>query len=301
LPQAKRGCPDRGGASYIKFSRQKRLIEWRADGEETILNAGNIAPYRVRAFNTAAASENKIHDDTVARRFGFAGGLVPGVEVYAYMTHMALERWGRAWLDRGAVECRFLSPVYDGRIAEVTAAADGNTLAIRVESEGAICANGTASLNGLERQLHVQFPKPLPPTARPPADEHSLAEGTLLGIQPFPIFAAYAAEYLHDVGETNPLYADENLAHPGIVLRLCNQALVQNVVLGPWIHVGSTVRNFSAAKVGDTLSVLARVAGNYERKGHRFVDLDIGVYAEDGRPVANIRHVAIYRPRQVAS
>ena len=50
--------------------------------------------YRVRAFNTAAASENKIHDDTVARRFGFSGGLVPGVEVYAYMTHMAIERLG---------------------------------------------------------------------------------------------------------------------------------------------------------------------------------------------------------------
>jgi hypothetical protein len=36
--------------------------------------------HSVRAFNLAAASENKIHDDTVARRFGFRGALVPGVE-----------------------------------------------------------------------------------------------------------------------------------------------------------------------------------------------------------------------------
>ena len=42
--------------------------------------------YRVSAFNTAQESENKIHDDDVARRFGFTGGLVPGVDVYAYMT-----------------------------------------------------------------------------------------------------------------------------------------------------------------------------------------------------------------------
>ncbi len=98
--------------------------------------------------------------------------------------------------------------------------------------------------------------------------------------------------------ETSPLYASENLAHPGIVLRLCNQALVQNVVLGPWIHVGSTVRNFSAAKIGDELSVLARVGANYERKGHAFVDLDVRVQAED-RAIAHILHVAIYRPRQV--
>jgi hypothetical protein len=140
---------------------------------------------------------------------------------------------------------------------------------------------------------------PLPPEVRPPADERSLAEGTLLGIRPFPISAEYAAQYLADVRETNPLYADENLAHPGIVLRLCNQALVQNVVLGPWIHVGSAIRNFSAARVGDTLSVQAHVAGNYERKGHRFVALDVWVLAED-RPIAQIAHVAIYRPRQIA-
>jgi hypothetical protein len=83
------------------------------------------------------------------------------------------------------------------------------------------------------------------------------------------------------------------------VLRLCNQALVQNVVLGPWIHVGSTVRNHSAARVGDELSLLARVTKNYERKGHRFVELDVLVSAED-RPIARIQHVAIYRPRQLA-
>jgi hypothetical protein len=257
-------------------------------------------PYRVRAFNTAAASENKIHDDTIARRFGFAGGLVPGVEVYAYMTHMALERWGRTWLDRGEAECRFLSPVYDGKIVDVSAKTDGDALAIRVESEGAICANGTASLSTARSAPKFDRSRTLiSPATRPPADERSLATGTLLGIQPFRITPEYAANYLRDVRETNPLYADENLAHPGIVLRLCNQALVQNVVLGPWIHVGSTVRNFSAARVGDELSVQAHVVKNYARKGHRFVDLDVWVRAHD-RPIAHILHVAIYRPRQLA-
>src|ERR1700682_5801970 len=240
-------------------------------------------PYRVRAFNTAIASENKIHDDTIAHRFGFAGGLVPGVEVYAYMTHMAIERWGSTWLERGEAECRFLSPVYDGKIVEVSAKPEGDALAIRVKSEGAICANGTASLDGATRSA--------------PKFDRSLAEGALLGIQPFRISAEYAADYLRDVRETNPLYAQENLAHPGIALRLCNQALVQNVVLGPWIHVGSTVRNFSAAKVGDELSVLAHVAKNYERKGHRFVDLDVIVRAHD-RVIAKILHVAIYHHGQ---
>jgi hypothetical protein len=216
------------------------------------------------------------------------------------MMHMAVARWGRDWLERGSAECRFLSPVYDGKIVDVTAAADGDALAIQVESEGMICANGTASLS----KTVPSAPKfdraeaPLPPEVRPPADERSLAEGTLLGIRPFPIGAESAAQYLADVRETDPLYAREGLAHPGIVLRLCNQALVQNVVLGPWIHVGSTVRNFSAAQVGDTLSLCAHVAANYERKGHRFVDLEVLVSA-GARPIAEVTHVAIYRPRQI--
>ncbi|MEA2837076.1 MAG: hypothetical protein QOD89_1626 [Bradyrhizobium sp.] len=80
-----------------------------------------IEPYSVSAHNTAKQSENKMHDDTVARRFGFSGGLVPGVDVMAYMMHLPVPRWGRAFLDRGLIEVRFIKPVYDGETAEVTA------------------------------------------------------------------------------------------------------------------------------------------------------------------------------------
>lgn len=44
-----------------------------------------MSTYRLVAFNTATDNDNKIHDDATARRFGFSGGLVPGVEVFAYM------------------------------------------------------------------------------------------------------------------------------------------------------------------------------------------------------------------------
>ena len=91
---------------------------------EAAHRTGSSAAYRVQAVNLSLASENKIHDDDVARRFGFAGGLVPGVEVYAYMTHLPVARWGVAWLERGTAECRFLKPVYDGKLAIVTAAVE---------------------------------------------------------------------------------------------------------------------------------------------------------------------------------
>ena len=105
-----------------------------------------LAPYRVKAFNTAHDSENKIHDDATAKRFGFGGGLVPGVDVYGYMSHMPVMRWGRAWLERGSAECRFLKPVYDGDEATVTATETADALEIAVESRGELSATGTASL-----------------------------------------------------------------------------------------------------------------------------------------------------------
>src|SRR4029079_4590397 len=102
--------------------------------------------YRVSAYNTSKHSENKIHDDTVARKYGFAGGLVPGVDVMAYMLHMPVAKWGRDFLERGLIEARFIKPVYDGEIAEVSAVEEAGGLTIEVQSKGDLCATGSASL-----------------------------------------------------------------------------------------------------------------------------------------------------------
>src|SRR5450631_2280728 len=107
---------------------------------------GRIEPYRVSAYNTSKQSENKIHDDQVARRFGFSGGLVPGVDVMAYMMHLPVKKWGRAFLERGLIEARFVKPVYDGEIADVRAEESDGVLTLEVESGGQLCATGTASL-----------------------------------------------------------------------------------------------------------------------------------------------------------
>jgi acyl dehydratase len=253
--------------------------------------------YEVQAQNLSRESENKIHDDDVARRFGFSGGLVPGVEVYAYACHVPFDLWGREWLERGTIECRFAKPVYDGRMARVSADSDGDSLIIRVESDGVLCANATARLDqGSTRTVEPHAVAPLP-EQRPPADEVSLAPGTLLGTPTRQMSEEDAEWYLSGVREAEPLYRRERIVHPGRILRLCNNALMDNVVLGPWIHVGSKVRNLSLAHVGESLSVRARVAANYEKKGHRFVDLDALVIANDGRPVAHVLHTAIYRLR----
>jgi hypothetical protein len=263
-----------------------------------------LGPYRVKAFNTAKESENKIHDDAVARRFGFTGGLVPGVDVYAYMTHLPVRRWGRAWLERGTAECRLKKPVYDGDTATVTATESPAGLEIRIDSHGELCVTGQAALPAgpiAPPDAFTTAPTPpIPPTERPAADETTLEVGTRFGINPLRVTDEYAAQYLRDVRETEPLYPSENLVHPGTILHIGNWALRHNVVLGPWMHVGSTVQHFAAARIGDELSANAVVTANYEHRGHRFVELDVLVFANDETPIARIGHIAIYRPRQVA-
>jgi len=259
-----------------------------------------LAPYHVEAYNTAHASENKIHDDAVAKKFGFGGGLVPGVDVYAYMTHQPVARWGRAWLEHGTAECRFSKPVYDGDRTTVSAAEDAAGMTIEVSARGVTCATGRADLPGPKAIPSLaDFPKVAERSSRPPASPESLPVGHWLGIEPVLCTPELAADYLRDVRETAAIYAAEGLVHPVVVLRMCNFALNRNVTLGPWMHVGSKVQNFAPAKIGDALGVRAKVTANYEHKGHLFVDVDVLVTANDERPVARVDHISIYRPRQV--
>jgi acyl dehydratase len=265
-------------------------------------DASALDPYRVVAFNTAHDSENKIHDDETARRFGFGGGLVPGVDVYGYMTHLPVMRWGRAWLERGSAECRFFKPVYDGNAATVTATEAAGALEIAVESRGVICASGRAALPDAAPAVDIDEFRRVPQRSeRPPADEASLPADGWLGLDPYPITPAMASQYLADSRESATIYAERGLVHPRDILRSCNFVISRNVLLGPWIHTGSRVKHLRAVPVGNALSVRARITGNYEHKGHRFVEIDALVLIEERIPIAHIAHTAIYRPRQVAA
>jgi acyl dehydratase len=261
-----------------------------------------LETYHVQAYNTAKQSENKMHDDTVAKRFGFSGGLVPGVDVMAYMMHLPVAKWGRAFLERGLIEARFVKPVYDGEIADVSGEESDDVLSIEVESRGQLCATGSASLPAIAPSFSISdFSETAAVTERRPVNAASYELGKWLGTAPR-AWAGEAAEgYLADVRESDPIYARECLGHPGLLQRVMNRVLVDNAILGPWIHVGSRMQLLTAAKAGDEITARAKVTGNYEKKGHRFVELDALVVANRRTPLAHCRHIAIYQPREQAA
>ncbi|HJQ26338.1 MAG TPA: hypothetical protein VKA60_20660 [Blastocatellia bacterium] len=241
--------------------------------------------YRVRACNTATASENRIHDDATATRYGFRGGLVPGVTVYGYMTVPVVEHFGRAWLAGGAMQVRFFQPVYDGDEVIVKAAADASAaLSLTVERDDrAVCARGTATINAPDAKPRLDDypPAPLPADeARPVAARDSFVIGAALGT----------------------LRTTLNLKdkpHTVALLELSNHLLMRNFELGPWIHAASELVNYSAADDGELIEARGRIVDCFERKGHEFVVLDVLLVASSTRIVQRVRHTAIYRPRFV--
>jgi hypothetical protein len=253
----------------------------------------------ISAFNTATASENKIHDDAVASRFGFTGGLVPGVDVFAYLAHMPMAQWGKDWLTSGFMQARFVKPVYDGDTAIVSATSEGDTLSLSISARGDLCANGTA------RQRGAAAPTTLLPAAlmpdhdtRPPASRASLAPGLTLGV----LRETYTREdglwHIDAVRDDPKLYDDGRIANAAWLLRRANYVLSENVKLGPWIHVESALNLHSLLTDDEELEVRAVVADNVETKGHLMVVLDVQMLAGK-RFVASCRHWAIYEPRQV--
>ena len=266
------------------------------------MSASSAISYSVEAYNLSV-SENKIHDDTVARQFGFVGGLVPGVEVYAYATHPVVQRWGRSWLERGEMECRFLKPVYDGRVAVATANPEGDALVLDVQSAGAMCATGRASLGASSQSAPVPeaYPERIPPSVRPPADPKALATGTWLSAAPVrPRQTSRANICAMSASGMQPI--SKTAWHTRVGSCVCATRCSRTTCC---YRPGCTSAAGCATSASVELATRSprglEFVDNYERKGHRLVDLDVILIANDKTVVAQVLHTAIYQLRQASS
>ncbi|MDZ7675555.1 MAG: hypothetical protein U5K30_10860 [Acidimicrobiales bacterium] len=252
--------------------------------------------HRVAAFNTATESANRMHNDAVAATYGYKGGLVPGVDVWAYMTRPCTDRWGLDFLERGIMDATFIAPVYDGEQLTVRLEDDGTLQVMGPDDE--VRVTGSAQL--------VDGPEDLPPPGKlptvevpydpPPASAEALAPGTVLGKLRYKHYTDPAAEYLDAIRETSPLYQAGRIGHPGVLARQANYVLASSVKLGPWIHVSTKSWHRGVVNAGDMVETRGVVVDEFEKNGHRYVDLDVEIAANEA-PVWSARHRAIWQPR----
>lgn len=245
------------------------------------------------AKNFARDSENRIHADDVALQYGFRGGLVPGVTSFAYVMEAIVVEFGLKWCDSGRLNMRLLQPVYEHE--RVVASCDAGGIVQLVGPDAKPTVEGRASATPVVFVGDVLARADIPST-RPIADATSLAVGNTLGTLVHDASAKHMRTYLESVGIAPDPWEDAAIWHPGVLLLDANEALVRNVLMGPWIHVGSDISLFARVPLGSSIETRAVVRGCYNRKGHEIVELDVTVHADAGL-VAHIHHTAIYKPR----
>jgi hypothetical protein len=258
------------------------------------------ASYRISAHNYAFDSENKIHSDDVAEKYGFQGGLVPGVADFAYLLRAAYLVFGDGWLHQGSIEAKFLKPVYHGDAVIAVAHTKGDdertlTLALK-NSDGIVCAAGEAWADVSESAPEIDdFPYLTPPAlaARPFPTVTAFPAGTALGSYEYDFVQGeahdtstqrFAAPFLDSKGQ--PLWQPSNCLHDA------NRCLRASVALGPWIHTGSRLQLYGSPRDGDRISLRGRVTDTFTKKGHTRTELELAWFANE-LGVARIRHAAI--------
>lgn len=265
------------------------------------------ASYTSIAFNEVPDSENRIHGDEVATRFGFEGALVPGVVVSAYLAHPAVQAWGLDYVARGAARVVVEKPVYDGHAFTVTVTAQGE-----IAYDAVLCdASGSARARA-RCWLPAQLPAPPkrrgdPILARgyerPLGTPETMRRLQQQGMGALPVRWDEHAEltrYFRDASlMPSPLQAGAgHYAHLGFVLGLTNWALGGNVRISPWLHLQTESQCFEAIEFGTDLVVESAIVDLFEKKGHHFCDVDVAAFRrEDDAAVMQARLRAIYQLR----
>ncbi len=249
--------------------------------------------YNVRARNFSESSENRIHSDQAAQKFGFRGALVPGVAVYGHLVHPLVDKYGPAWLDRSVDELRLLKPAYDGD--ELTIRLDQVDGVDRVQ-----CYNQLGELLAtLNSAAEV-----------PPYDGVELLNGPIKhperveicwdNVQPNQCFAPWeyllCAEdnetYKNQVLDQAPIY--DEYVHPHLLLSLANTALTNEYAMPMWMHVGSETRHRHALRVGDTIDIRTVTIDRWQKKGHEFIRTHT-TFWRDEELTTDILHTAIFK------
>ncbi|MBI3992061.1 MAG: hypothetical protein HY342_02215 [Candidatus Lambdaproteobacteria bacterium] len=274
--------------------------------------------HEIVAHNRIDDPRKQMHDPEVARRMGFAGALVPGTVVYAYMLRPLVARFGGDWFVPQVCELALLKPVYEGQRLRVQVRGDDpaqpQALSVQALDEAGTCL----------ATLQVSVPRPMPAptpqrgqppaapaTERPPVSWERIVIGQPFARARWTPDAALQRAFCAEADETLPVFLDRPRAplHPGLIVRRANDVLVHHFQAELGIHVASRIVRHRAPVVGETVEVAAVPLEKWRRKSHEYVKFHVTLLGTDaaGRAHAmahadpavavELFHTMIYRPR----
>lgn len=233
-----------------------------------------LPQWSVRAVNLAEHADNPVHTVEGGLASGYAGAVVAGTTVYAYLTRPAAAGWGVEWVTAGSAEVRFRSAVLADEVIDLVPVESDAGMTIEARGDDGLRAVCVVALG------HADVEEPEGERLDP------LVE--VLGDR----WAGYAGR----AGEDLPLYAEHDRVHPVVWPSLANRVFATQLVEGAWVHTRSRISHLGAATPGDTAVVESWLVDRFDtRSGERaVVDVRISV---DGVPVAAVEHEALIRLR----
>lgn len=257
---------------------------------------GQADSYKIQTFNDALESENRIHSDDVAKRYGFEGALVGGVVVYGHMTYQPMRVAGADWLTDNKAEVRFLKPAYDEQFLHIECEQTANGLQSNCYNDSRELLATLSSTKGLD--------DPSPSWMIPPATEIITREeihwDKLHIDQPAPAHIwtpdyETNMDFAKQLRDENPLYSEgkDPLVHPFWISRECNSAFSRSFILPAWIHVGTAFYFHKPLKVGQEVEIRMIPQKKWKSKGHQLATLYIA-FIVDGEPYIEAEHTAIF-------
>lgn len=239
--------------------------------------------YTVEASMYTETEVNAIHEDKLAQRVGFAGGPLPGVLIFGYLTQLPVRASGLEWLTHNRAEVRFLKPAYEGQRLECTyteTAQGSETTCINPQRVQLAVLHSQAARSGPDPRSRLA-PGVATPSRAP------LNWETLTLDQPVSAHTWLADEdnnrrYAWELGDTLDLYrGPDACVHPFWIMREGNAAFKNAYVLPPTIHVGSELTFHTPLRVGEQIQTRLVPMAKWERKGHKFVTLYISCHVRD--------------------
>ncbi|MDH4146188.1 MAG: MaoC/PaaZ C-terminal domain-containing protein, partial [Acidimicrobiia bacterium] len=244
------------------------------------------------------AAGNPIHGDEVAAQVGYQGALVSGVHTYGWATEAVIEALGEGWLDRGWADVSFRRPLYEGERITTTVDDDGN-LSTR-KDDGTVVLEGRVGLGDGPFAADL-----VPPTRRRPEPEPAELEYLLLAsapvgsdFRPMRVRAAESPAWSKSrLGEPpgSRYLGERPRLNPAWIAARMTTLVRHSYHYGPAIHARTRMQHLAPGWAEGDVTVAARLAQVYERKGHHYHESDCLVLADDGTEVACFRHTGIFR------
>jgi acyl dehydratase len=262
-----------------------------------------IADFQIEALNDAQSSENRIHSDEIAEKFGFRGALVSGVNVFGYMSQALIQSLGEEILNKGFMQVRFLKPAYEHDLVSVKSEPAFSVVKKRYNVSKAYNQDGEL-LAQLDSWISDE-PAPIDKLAnvskgKQISERQEIKWDLINLLEPSPTYLwkpskANNLQRVSSQRDDSPLYkGDDAYIHPYYLLDACNKALMRMFILPAWIHVGSKLHIREPMRINEEIAVHAVPVRKWLRKGHQFIELYICMKKEN-RVVLEAEHTAIYR------